>query len=200
MPIQLAWSTPEPRVRRAAVLLDGASLDRAGLLARLGADADDGLRAALTAAVRDAPWPALCWECPPVHPAADRRGAAFALVESPALARSVADAAPFASAFRGAGAGPFVTFPNLGRDAWLVAPVPGVVRDATHLAVFLRAASDDVADRLWRTVARAVRVARADGPAPRWLSTAGLGVSWLHVRVDTNPKYYRYRTWADPAA
>lgn len=200
MAIQLGWSAPEPRVRRAALGSDGAPLDRAGFLARLGADADEGLRAALTRAVREAPWPALCWECPPVHAAADGRPAAFVLVESPALARSVADPGPFASAFRDRSARPFVDFPNLGRDARLVAPRPGVAGDATHLAAFLRSATDAVADQLWRAVAEAVRGARAEGPAPRWLSTAGLGVSWLHVRVDTVPKYYRYRTWADPGA
>jgi len=31
---------------------------------------------------------------------------------------------------------------------------------------------------------------------PLWLSTAGLGVSWLHVRLDTRPKYYRHRVYA----
>jgi hypothetical protein len=27
---------------------------------------------------------------------------------------------------------------------------------------------------------------------PVWLSTAGAGVSWLHVRLDDQPKYYGF--------
>jgi hypothetical protein len=27
---------------------------------------------------------------------------------------------------------------------------------------------------------------------PVWLSTAGAGVAWLHIRLDDRPKYYGY--------
>lgn len=30
------------------------------------------------------------------------------------------------------------------------------------------------------------------GAKPVWLSTAGAGVPWLHVRLDDHPKYYGY--------
>ncbi len=30
------------------------------------------------------------------------------------------------------------------------------------------------------------------GHTPLWLSTAGGGVAWLHVRLDSRPKYYGY--------
>jgi len=30
---------------------------------------------------------------------------------------------------------------------------------------------------------------------PTWLSTAGLGVYWLHLRLDSRPKYYRYQPY-----
>ena len=33
------------------------------------------------------------------------------------------------------------------------------------------------------------------GARPVWLSTAGGGVDWLHVRLDDRPKYYRHREW-----
>jgi hypothetical protein len=42
-------------------------------------------------------------------------------------------------------------------------------------------------------------VARRLSSAPLWLSTSGLGVAWLHVRLDERPKYYThapYRTHA----
>jgi len=36
---------------------------------------------------------------------------------------------------------------------------------------------------------------RLTQPVPTWLSTAGGGVAWLHVRLDTRPKYYRYNPY-----
>lgn len=29
-----------------------------------------------------------------------------------------------------------------------------------------------------------------------WLSTSGLGVYWLHFRIDARPKYYQYSEFA----
>jgi len=29
-----------------------------------------------------------------------------------------------------------------------------------------------------------------------WISTAGGGVAWLHVRLDSSPKYYGFRPYA----
>jgi hypothetical protein len=43
---------------------------------------------------------------------------------------------------------------------------------------------------LWRVVAASME-ARL-GTEPTWLSTAGMGVSWLHVRLDSQAKYYGY--------
>jgi hypothetical protein len=33
------------------------------------------------------------------------------------------------------------------------------------------------------------------GAKPVWLSTAGGGVSWLHVRLDDQPKYYGFEPY-----
>ena len=37
------------------------------------------------------------------------------------------------------------------------------------------------------------------GAKPVWLSTAGAGVSWLHVRLDDRPKYYGYAPFREGA-
>ncbi len=29
-----------------------------------------------------------------------------------------------------------------------------------------------------------------------WVSTSGDGVSWLHLRIDTRPKYYQHAAYA----
>ena len=43
---------------------------------------------------------------------------------------------------------------------------------------------------LWQAVGEAM--ARRVGSKPVWLSTAGAGVSWLHMRLDDRPKYYAH--------
>ena len=47
---------------------------------------------------------------------------------------------------------------------------------------------------LWRTVGEAVSERITDRPL--WLSTAGGGVAWLHVRLDSRPKYYGHTPYA----
>lgn len=87
-------------------------------------------------------------------------------------------------------------FRNLGGDAVLVSPrqVSGI--DAltyVHLANYVRGAPPQQVLLLWAEVGSAVekRVSEMKGK-PVWLSTSGLGVYWLHVRLDSTPKYYTY--------
>ena len=58
---------------------------------------------------------------------------------------------------------------------------------------FLRDAPKTQVDAFWRSVGRAMhdRVSST----PTWLSTAGMGVSWLHLRLDSRPKYYRHEPY-----
>ena len=83
------------------------------------------------------------------------------------------------------------TFWNLGRDALLVAPAP--IADASvysSLAAFVRGAPEEQQHALWQRVADAAR--EQLGEDPLWISTSGLGVYWLHVRLDSRPKYYTH--------
>ncbi len=113
----------------------------------------------------------------------------FVLLDSPGLARRP-DAEAFAEHFRAGEAG-VVTFANLGGDAILVVPCPVAEPSAYgHLAAFVRGAPEPQQHALWRSVDEAM--ARRIGTKPVWLSTAGAGVSWLHVRLDDRPKYYGY--------
>jgi hypothetical protein len=51
---------------------------------------------------------------------------------------------------------------------------------------------------LWMLVGVAMQ--RRLNNRPVWLSTAGAGVSWLHVRLDDRPKYYGYRPYRETLA
>ena len=114
----------------------------------------------------------------------------FVLVDSPRLDRR-ADQTPFAEKFASAETDSVIAFPNLGRNAIMVVPTPGI--DHTiycHLLSFLRGGDKKQCNQLWRTVGEQMAIRVNDIPV--WLSTAGGGVAWLHVRLDDQPKYYSY--------
>jgi len=157
-----------------------------------------GLRSALTASLRQAPFTAFAWELPPFAPDSLDRPAEFVVIDHPALTHAVPDHGPFDEAL--GATTPVATFPNLGGDAVLVVPHPASAPEAGHLAHFVRSASPNVADALWAAVGRAVANCLRTNQLPLWVSTAGLGVSWLHVRLDQRPKYYRHRPYARPDA
>jgi hypothetical protein len=143
--------------------------------------------------LRSVPLAAYCWECPPVSDASRARRFECVFVPSPSLARMPQDSSDFAEHFR-AGCR-VVTFANLGGDALLVAPCPdGSGEDYAHLASFTTSAPDALQHALWQAVGGALEARM--GPQPLWLSTAGHGVGWLHVRLDSVPKYYRHGPYA----
>ena len=82
-------------------------------------------------------------------------------------------------------------FANLGRDAWLIVPCQLEEPEKyVHLAVFIREAPTLQHHALLQHMGSAMQ--QRLGNKPIWLSTAGGGVAWLHVRLDSFPKYYRY--------
>ena len=159
---------------------------------------DEGFRAFLLAALRDAPFPAFFWEAPPVTRRTIARPFEYVVLAAPALDGVTADPRPFAGQLAGRGASETVmTFENLGGDARLIIPCPLGAADAYgHLAAFLRAApAAQQHDLLALTASRALK---ALSDRPLWISTCGLGVFWLHIRLDSRPKYYShapYRQW-----
>eukprot|EP01034_Spumella_vulgaris_P037636 gene37636-46431_t len=68
----------------------------------------------------------------------------------------------------------------------------------THLASFLRKGDNAQIIHLFNKIGTAFSHAvlnSTDSARRFWLSTSGLGVSWLHVRVDTVPKYYNWKEY-----
>jgi hypothetical protein len=174
---------------RFRVLLDGTNVSFRELFRSLEDDPDFAhWYTALLAAV---PLEAFFWEHPPVSTANFDDTAEFMLLDGPALARLGADPEPFRSQFERHAGQSVATFRNLGGDAVLVAPLPaGRQETYAHLAAFLRNAPDTQVAGFWRQTAKAVR--ENIGEEPMWISTAGMGVAWLHIRLDSRPKYYRF--------
>jgi hypothetical protein len=186
------WSTRSEalagvRGLRFAVDLDSRPASFADVLRGWRGDAD--FRSLFNALLADAPYSAFRWETPPVSNATLMRPFEFVLLDSPGLA-SHPDPDAFAEHFAGAPSG-VVAFSNLGGDAILVVPCPRAEPSAYgHLAAFVRLAPEEQRHALWQMVGEAM--ARRVGVKPVWLSTAGAGVSWLHVRLDDRPKYYGF--------
>jgi hypothetical protein len=185
----------------------------------LVASTDGGTAAAcgLSVVVASSPYQSLLFETPgTTWSDSERVPFEFALVDMPPLGR-FAEAGPDRGAFamhfdepssscgdeqRGA-----CSFENLGGDAMLVSPVPreDVADDVTysHLARFAREAPESQVSEFWRLAASTyldvLRRKHEDGgrggdaeEAGTWFSTNGMGVAWLHLRIDDRPKYYSY--------
>lgn len=152
---------------------------------------DETFRSFFISLLSDVNFSGYRWETPPITKATAGREFEFVLLDAPGLDRAP-DLQAFAAQFRSATDGQsVVAFPNLGNDAVLVVPCPSALAAAyVHLAAFIRNASNAQKHELWRTVGTAME-ARL-GPSPVWLSTAGMGVAWLHVRLDSRPKYYGF--------
>ena len=130
-------------------------------------------------------------ELPPVTTATLDKDTEFVLIEAPMLARSPPEPAPFSAYFDRALDEDVIVFPNLGGDAVMVVPCPrGPDQHYPHLAAFLRGADKHQVGALWQKTAQ--QMLRSFGERPVWLSTAGGGVAWLHIRLDSRPKYYSY--------
>lgn len=151
---------------------------------------DETFRSWFIKLLADAPFTAFRWETPPITASTQDQAFEFVLLDSPSLAR-MPEVDAFAEHFRSAGDAEAIAFANLGRDAVMIVPTPrGRATAYDHLAAFVRHAPDSQRHALWSLVGDAMQ--RRLDARPVWLSTAGAGVSWLHVRLDDRPKYYGY--------
>ena len=129
------------------------------------------------------------WESRPVVKATLAEAYKFVLVKSTYLPRLKADTFSFKEHFNKNK--PVVSFKNLGGDAVLVVPCPIGNLGYPHLATFIHTGPNEQLHEFWQVVGKEAE--KRINEQPMWLSTAGMGVSWLHVRLDDRPKYYRYR-------
>lgn len=184
------------RVLRFRLLDDGCPLSWSDVVDRW--QNDQSFRCFFVSSLVDAPFPAYFWETPPVTSATIGREFEFVLVDSRQLAGAHTDQRAFASHFASAQPGASVIeFANLGGDATLVVPCPREPLSAySQISVFARHAPIDQQHRLWALVGRALE--RRLGTRPVWLSTSGLGVYWLHIRLDSEPKYYTHEPYRNP--
>lgn len=90
-----------------------------------------------------------------------------------------------------------VSFDNLKKNAVLIAPCPNKLynKGYMHLGEFIRNAPVAQWDTLWMIVGQKLQAHVEQSQRPVWLSTSGLGVHWLHIRLDQYPKYYTHQPY-----
>lgn len=157
----------------------------------------------LTQVLKDAPFSAYFFETKGVTTSsASKKPFELVIIDAPHLssfAESRPDPDSFAEHLENCSSSTTCcAFPNLGGDAMLVAPIqcnPNIPLVAySHLAKFVREAPMNQVRDLWQLTAKTYREQWTGQPL--WLSTEGSGVAWLHMRLDSRPKYYHYQPFA----
>ena len=147
---------------------------------------------------------AFFFECPALTIVHLAKPFEFVLTESSFLASvKMPDTLAFAEYFKqGSPQSKVAVFTNLGSDATLLAPIPEESLDSltkyAHLALYMRRSSLEEVKELFSVVAKTIlKKLKKQTSVPVWLSTSGTGIFWLHIRLDSRPKYYTYSRYTD---
>jgi len=89
-------------------------------------------------------------------------------------------------------------FINIGKDARLIVPTKRTDKEIyNHMGKFIRLAEREQVIEVFKRVGIAI-FEEIEKQKLIWLNTAGLGVIWLHIRMDTRPKYYKTKWYKEP--
>ena len=153
---------------------------------------DASFRTFFNSVLADCSYQAYFWETPPITIDNCDRPFEFVLVNNSRLANVSPNQNSFKQYFT-AGKD-VITFSNLRKDALLIVPSP--LQDPatyTHIAAFVCKAPKAQQHLLWQILGKAIE--QQLSKQPLWVSTSGLGVSWLHIRLDSVPKYYSFKPY-----
>lgn len=141
----------------------------------------------------DIPFRAYQWEMPPVTARSADQPFEFVVTKNVHIDLPP-DPGPFSQYFKEPNDNAIAVFDNLGGDAKLIAPAPAAEDlNYSHIGVFTGEAPAELQHQFWQATGRITEEHLSDQPL--WLNTAGGGVAWLHVRLDTRSKYYRHRPY-----
>lgn len=132
------------------------------------------------------------WEVRPVSQGSLSAVFEYVLIDSPMLRWIEPDQTPFKKYISSDQS--VVSFKNLRGDAKLIVPCDDDDQtNYAHMASFIRSAKQDQITTFFSVIGEEYK--HSIGTTPKWLNTAGLGVSWLHARIDSRPKYYRHKPY-----
>lgn len=145
-----------------------------------------------TQLLREVPFAAFFWENKAITNTNLQQNYEFVIVGTEAFNGKKSNPKPFQSFFSTDDG--VVCFDNLGKNARLVVPCPRHAHEIyTHLGTFIRNAPYSQIDVFWQQIA--LEIEQNINKKPLWLSTSGLGVYWLHARLDQGPKYYTHTSY-----
>ena len=195
------WESSQDSLEAGCIIKVAIYRDGIGVSYRQAVDAwctDRTFRQFFIELLAEAPFTAYFWETPRVTTGTADQAFEFVLVDSPKLVAVTPDIVAFEDHFATVRSDDHVvSFSNLRGDALLVVPCPIASPDLyNQLAVFSRNAPMAQQHALWQRVGESVKAKLGDQPL--WVSTSGLGVYWLHVRLDAFPKYYSFAPYQVP--
>lgn len=132
------------------------------------------------------------WECVPVSSNTIDKDFEFVVVKSGALSNIRQDYSNFQEYF--GRDNNVVSFSSFSGDT-LIVPIPKD-SDYKNISKFADNTSAEQWGEFWQKVGEKMEenLINANG-STRWLSTSGLAVYYLHVRIDKKPKYYNHQEY-----
>ncbi|MFK8160999.1 MAG: hypothetical protein AB8H12_00940 [Lewinella sp.] len=135
------------------------------------------------------------WEHPRLNKSTADQPYECVITQTDAFSKRTANFGPF---IRAVSLGKRIsTFPNLSGEALLVVPNQSdeIGFNGRDLISFLQTAPNDLVHDLWKIIGQETAAAIETEAPFQYLSTHGLGVLWLHVRLEQRPKYYHHRPY-----
>lgn len=152
-------------------------------------ETDENFRLFYLSILRDNNFESFFWEHPALISSLLDQPYELMLLRSRSLHLYKIDATSFASYFKTKEQ--IVNFDNLGKNARLIVPTPQAAMDGyKHFASVVRTAPLEQQHQLLRQIG-SLMLERIHPEKYIWLNTAGSGVTWLHIRLDSRPKYYK---------
>lgn len=138
------------------------------------------------------------WEHPPLRESVINRPYECVILNSSSLEKRTLNETAFADFFNTTDL--VVNFDNLGKNARLIVPTPkDDIAFYKHLAKFIRSNKTDQQQALFEKIGDLVlHHLETNSEKTIWLNTAGNGVLWLHIRLDSRPKYYKTQAYRNP--
>ncbi len=156
---------------------------------------DDAFTLAYVAFLNSLKFNAFYWEHPPLRITDLARPYECLVIESSTLDRLGVNEKAFSNYIHSISE--VTDFENLGGDAHLVVPCKKSEEQIyNHFSKFLNGGDRKQIIAFFSRIGELIE-GEIENRSQVWLNTAGMGVIWLHVRMDAYPKYYKTMEYKD---